>query len=428
MPPNPATPPPIEDALRRHGPSRWAFVRCRDVRNSRSAAAHDCRAGRAAVFALNEIPSPHAHVGAIIAMASALNARGFCTTLYMLKSRNKVRVDAEGLGLGPEIRLSTSIGSTRFSHLLSLTAWLMIAAFRSHQLVLTRSSLVALFARRSRLVLLELHQNPIVRPLSMKFDRLILRLLRSDRVKLVVITERLRNRIMSDFPHLPSSRFVVAPSGFRSDWYPEQWEPSPGHGRIAYVGSLYPGRGIDVVVELARRLPEVEVLVIGGSIDQWASLLDGSEAPRNCVHHPHVLPGDVPDLLSACDVLLAPYQQKVLIASGQDIAPWMSPLKLVEYLAAGRAIVASDLPMVSTLVSHGVDGVLIDPLDVDGWASAVQGLLADAERRNSLARSAHRAAHGALDWDSRLERILAAFRWGALPSDASQAPRRANQG
>jgi glycosyltransferase involved in cell wall biosynthesis len=116
-------------------------------------------------------------------------------------------------------------------------------------------------------------------------------------------------------------------------------------------------------------------------------------------------------------VLLAPYQEQALIANGEDIAPWMSPLKLVEYMAAGRAIVASDLPMARELLTDAVDAVLADPSDIGAWASAVRGLVDDPERRDRLGRAAHRTAHGVLDWDSRLARILAAFERPARSHD-----------
>ncbi len=353
-------------------------------------------------------------------MANALSAIGFKTSLHAFTTAHALHDLRRDFGLDPEVRAGWSInGHARLHKLLSLVGWLAIAALRRHEIVLTRSSLFALFARRSELVLLELHQKPSVRLLSMKFDRLILFLLRSDRVKFVVITERLRDRIQADFPHLDDARFVVAPSGFRADWYPEQWERSPGHGRIAYVGSLYPGRGVETVIELARRLPDVEVHVAGGNVEQWESLVDGVDIPRNCAYRPHVPPVDVPGLLRSCDVLLAPYQEQALIANGEDVAPWMSPLKLVEYMAAGRPIVASDLPMARELLTDAADAVLIDPSDIGAWASAVQGLLDDPERRDRLGRAAHRTAHGVLDWDSRLVRILAAFERPAPSHDAA---------
>jgi glycosyltransferase involved in cell wall biosynthesis len=344
-------------------------------------------------------------------MANALSALGYQTSLHAYTTANALRDLHRDFGLDTEVRLGWSInGHSRLHKRLTLLGWLAIAALRRHDIVLTRSALVALLSRRSELVLLEFHQNPLGRSLSKKLNRVILLLFRSDRVKFVVITERLRDRMRADFSHLDSARFVVAPSGFRADWYPAQWKPSSGHGRIAYVGSLYPGRGVEMVIELARRLPDVEVLVAGGSAEQWESLLDGSAAPNNCIHLPHVPPVDVPDLLRSSDVLVAPYQAETFIANGDDTAPWASPLKVVEYMAAGRAIVTSDLPMTRELLTDAVDAALLPPTDIDAWEQTVRVLLQDAHERDRIGKTAHTRAHSCLSWDRRLARILNAFR------------------
>ena len=71
----------------------------------------------------------------------------------------------------------------------------------------------------------------------------------------------------------------------------------------------------------------------------------GADGPPANVELAGYLPhGEVASFLAACDVLLAPYQRQVSIASGFDTARWMSPLKIFEYMAAGRLVLCSDLP------------------------------------------------------------------------------------
>ncbi len=81
------------------------------------------------------------------------------------------------------------------------------------------------------------------------------------------------------------------------------------------------------------------------------------------------------DLLRSYDVLIAPYQEKVCVhGGGGDVATWMSPLKIFEYMAAGRPIVASDLPVLREILEDGRNALLVSPGDVDAWCIALNKL------------------------------------------------------
>ena len=364
---------------------------------------------RAAVFATSAFPSQQAHVGAVVGMTNALEARGFDTTLYALFQKDARNDLANRFGLRPEVRTGRHV--RRFGKVgmaLSLLIWLSIAATRRYEVTLTRSPLIALFALRSKVVLLELHQPPKNRIRSAEFDRIIIPLLPKSRVRIVVISERLRELLKDEFPTLGDTRVVVAPSGFRSDWYSAMWSPPPPGRRVAYVGSLHPGRGVDVVVEIAQRLPDAEFFVAGGTTEQWGARVGDLRVPPNCHYLGHMAAVEVPQFLHSCAVLLAPYQENVFIRNGDDIAGTASPLKLVEYMASGRPIVTSALPLAAELLVHEEDAMLVGPTDIDAWADVISTLLGDPEVSAKLAQSAHRKAHTSLNWDTRLSNILTA--------------------
>lgn len=336
-------------------------------------------------------------------MTNALQASGLKTTLYAFFRPNARKVLLEEFGLEPMVQLGWSSGLiSRIGKFTSLVGWAAIAATRHHDVILTRSPIVALAARRSDLVLLELHQQLSSRPRKARARRLILSLLRTDRVSIVFISERLRSHYLRECRSLETERCVIAPSGFRRDWFPEAWSPSPRSRLVTYAGSLYRGRGIEIVLEVARGLPNARFRVIGGSSAEWSRLTTDLEVPKNCTHIPHVAPVAIPKLLMESDVLLAPYQCRVLIASGDDIANVISPLKIVEYLASGRAIVASDLPAIREIVTDTDLAMLVPPDDVASWTEVVRNLLENHNARDRLGERAFCSAHGNLDWDTRL--------------------------
>lgn len=367
----------------------------------------DYKISRAAVVSLNEFPSHRAHVGAVVGMTNALHSAGFSTTLYVFFRPNAQKALHEGFGLEPRVRIGWSSGIiSRFGKILSLVGWMCIVAMRHHEVILTRSPIIALAARRCDRVLLELHQELPRRPSRARARRLILSLLRAHRYRLVFISEGLRSHYLQECRNLRPERCMIAPSGFRRDWFPATWSPSPRGRLVTYAGSLYRGRGVEIVIEVARRIHDAQFRVVGGSSEEWSRLTAELEVPKNCVHIPHVAPATIPEYLLESDVLLAPYQHRVLIASGEDIGNVISPLKIIEYLAAGRAIVASDLPAIREVVTDSQQARLVAPDDVLLWTKTTRALLEDAVTGDRLGEQAFHSAHGRLEWDTRLSRML----------------------
>lgn len=173
-----------------------------------------------------------------------------------------------------------------------------------------------------------------------------------------------------------------------------------------YTGHLYPGRGVELILEVARRLPQVVFLLAGGEPQDVQRV----EAQIRQLNLPNVIMtgfipnAELPLYQAACDVLLMPYQQRVAASSGGDIAPYLSPMKLFEYLACGRAILSSDLPVLREALSPDC-AMLLPPDDVGAWEQALLYLKTHPEQRASLGENGRKtAAH--YTWEARAQRIL----------------------
>jgi len=169
-------------------------------------------------------------------------------------------------------------------------------------------------------------------------------------------------------------------------------EADPGDSerrvRVGYVGSLYPGRGVELILEIARRVPEHDFEVVGGT-DEDLERLRGLECSSNVTFHGFVEHGDLEACYSRLDVLLMPYQRRVLAFTGRsDISRWFSPMKMFEYMAAGRPIVASDLPVLREVLRDGENALLVNPDDIEGWVVALRRLAEHPALRRSLAQTA----------------------------------------
>lgn len=236
---------------------------------------------------------------------------------------------------------------------------------------------------------------------------------------LVVISEALRREYERLYPRL-AGRVLVAPDG--ADPLPGAAPPpaagaGAGRLRVGYVGSLFPGKGMETLAPLSAACPEMDFEVVGGSaadVAHWTGELARAGAGGNVTFHGHVDHGALPEHYARCDVFLAPYQRAVTGAgSGRDLSPFMSPLKLFEYMAAARPIVCSDLPVLREVLTDGEDALLAPPDDVRGWAAALRRLAGDPGLRHRLASAALERFLAGYTWDRRAERITAFVRAAA---------------
>jgi glycosyltransferase involved in cell wall biosynthesis len=173
-------------------------------------------------------------------------------------------------------------------------------------------------------------------------------------------------------------------------------------GVCAYFGNFYPGRGIEVIEEMARWRPRVLFLLFGEGRQASAAL-------PNLVY-----PGFVPhpvalQIMRAVDALLMPYQLQVSIGlRGHDTARWMSPMKMFEYLASGTPVVSSDLTVLREVLRHGENALLVPPADAARWVEALDRLLGEPGLAQRLGRAGHATYAGAHTWSQRARRILEA--------------------
>lgn len=204
----------------------------------------------------------------------------------------------------------------------------------------------------------------------------------------------------NDLPDPETARRSLVDSGALPDL--------PIHRYTAgYTGHLYAGRGVDLLLDLARRLPEVTFLLAGGEPEHVAALHAQAAAAgqSNLVITGFIPNAELPRYQAACDALLMPYQHRVAASSGGDIGRYLSPMKMFDYLACARPILSSNLPVLTEILDAD-SAILLPPDEPAAWADALHKLQADPQRAAALARCAREKA-ALYTWTARARKMLA---------------------
>ncbi len=284
-------------------------------------------------------------------------------------------------------------------------AFVLVRLLRSRgALVYTRDPFTAwLAAKLGKPLIFEQH-GVLRRPWV---NRLIDSTLRARSLRRLVLVSGQLEASFRSAGRIPShGDVVVAHDGADAVPLPDAARAVTAKPRIGYVGNLYPGRGVDLVVELARRIREADFEIVGGD-DAELERLAASDLPANLRLAGFVSPGRLGERYLRFDVLLMPYAREVMVAGGGlDTSRFMSPLKMFEYMAAGRAIVSSDLPVLREVLENERNALLVPPEEPELWERAVRRLMVESDLRRRLGRSARLDLERHYTWAARARRVL----------------------
>jgi glycosyltransferase involved in cell wall biosynthesis len=245
-------------------------------------------------------------------------------------------------------------------------------------------------------VILELHGPP-----EGRFGPLAFRLFQKmpGPRRLLPITMALARHYQEHFNvRLSDPQFVrIAPNGVDLERYHNLPGPITARERLGlpqatsaeYSGHLYPGRGMELLVQLAVRFPNVSFLWVGGrqqDIHSWRELLAGKNI-TNISLTGFVENSRLPLYQAAADILLMPYEHVITGSSGGNSAGYASPMKMFEYMACQRAIISSDLPVIREVLNP-CNAVLCPPENVNAWSQALEQLVENESHRQSIAKQA----------------------------------------
>ena len=217
---------------------------------------------------------------------------------------------------------------------------------------------------------------------------------------------------------VPSARILVTSNGVDTDAFrlvdaaarprlPEAFQSGPVLGFVGYVRAWH-------------GLPQVVDLLATDPVLAQASLLVVGDGPARGDLEAQARTLGVEGRVQVCGVIgrdgLAAYISSFDIALQPEVTAYASPLKLFEYMALGRAIIAPDAPNIREILTHEVDALLFEPNNPNSLSAAIRRLAGDGALRARLGAAAAGKIHREdISWARNARRVISLVQGGRAP-------------
>ena len=170
-----------------------------------------------------------------------------------------------------------------------------------------------------------------------------------------------------------------------------------------YVGSFYKGRGIEILIELAKKFKNIKFNLYGDRNNFKKVKLN------NLKFLGYVNYSKVPKMLSKSDLLLMPYANKVYVrADNVNTANYCSPIKMFDYLAAGKIILSSKLDGICEVLKHGKNAIIVSKYETNCWIKAMRYILSNKYKLGKIRKNSLKTAK-IFTWNNRAQKIINSY-------------------
>lgn len=207
------------------------------------------------------------------------------------------------------------------------------------------------------------------------------------------------------FPRSPA-RYIAEPNGVDLAMFSPQDKSQarsklglpPDVSIVLYAGRFYAWKGLEIIPRAAALSPEIRWQVVGDTREKFAAVVD-EPLPSNMHFAGGRAYGEMPLWIAAADAVLVLGTKR-----DEQSYRWTSPMKLFEYLAAGRPILASATPAIKEVVGAG-ESLLYEPDDAEDLVRKARQAVAGGEDTATLIRQAAELARR-LTWNNRAKRVI----------------------
>jgi len=226
--------------------------------------------------------------------------------------------------------------------------------------------------------------------------------------KIVAVTQGIKEGIKEAY-NVPDEKIVVIENGANTDLFEPEYQKEAKSklkldskkNYVCFVGNLAPWQGVEYLIQSAplvlKEMPNTKFLIIGdGKIKkELIELAAKTNISNNFIFIGAVPYEEVPKYINASDVCVAP---KKPLKSGY------SPLKLYEYMACGKSVIASRVGGFEILEKNKA-GILVEPENQNELAKAIIKLLKDKKLREKMGKNGREYVIKNHSWKSVAKRV-----------------------
>jgi glycosyltransferase involved in cell wall biosynthesis len=213
------------------------------------------------------------------------------------------------------------------------------------------------------------------------------------------------NRNLNKFFSFKKKFYVIADDGVDiEDFKPKQ--KITYKNSCVYIGSLFKGKGIDIILKIAKKLNNFNFYIYGDLKTANKEIINDCLISKNIKLLGHVPYSKVPKILKSHKIIIMPYS-KIVFGNHKNtnIGSFMSPLKLFDYLAAGRIVVASKNQSYAHILNDNVNSILCDSSNLNMWVKVFNNIAQKKINFKKLKKNSLKTAK-IYSWNSRIEKIL----------------------
>ncbi|MBI4778934.1 glycosyltransferase family 4 protein [Candidatus Falkowbacteria bacterium] len=300
----------------------------------------------------------------------------------------------------PQLDLSAK-GSSKINFLIRSFSFLLFARlyvlFKKYDILYFRTPLAGLFFNN---FYLETHELP---RMLKSWHKLAFKKAK----KIIVLTKFLKQELAA--AGVSEAKIIVAPDAVDLNEFKVNITRDQARQKlslpvdkkiIAYAGNLsfHDWKGVDVLLDSLKYLPGICCLLVGGD-ELWSAKIKERYSAADLLITGHKNHNEVPAYLKAADILILPNKK-----GDANSEYYTSPLKLFEYMASGRPIVASNLLSIREVLNK-TNAVLVEPNNPAGLADGIKKIIIDEILAEKISKQALIDAEN-YTWFKRAEKII----------------------
>lgn len=222
-------------------------------------------------------------------------------------------------------------------------------------------------------------------------------------INFILISQNLNNLFL-----LPNDKFIIADDGvdIRDFNYIPYNKKSEIKNSCVYTGSLHKGKGFEFIIKLAKKNKKINFFVYGDTDTAKKKLLKNIKKISNLNMMGYVNYYKIPRILKSHPIILMPYAKKVFgNHKTANLAKFMSPLKMFDYLASKKIIISSKNQNIEKILKNNYNSILCDNLNLNEWSTKIINSMDNEYLKKTLGKNAFITAKK-FTWKVRANKII----------------------